>query len=391
MSRIEHLIGSRHSAHNHGTFMTALQWIWQQPNWPDFSWQDCTVQPKLRALHDRLGQLKGKASLVDGYAEFSLDALLANILASSAIESEVLDIYGVRSSLARQLGIDIESTVAVSDKSHGVASLMKDAVTHWQQPLTLDTLLQWHRWLFQGQTSLLHQVAGGELRGVAPMQIVSGPIHKPKVHYQAPARDQLDAELNGFMQWFNQSQHDPVIDPIIRAAVTHLWFITLHPFEDGNGRITRALTDRALAQADQQSVRLYAMSEAILDKRNQYYAVLENTQKGGLDITQWISWFCDALLAALDDALSKIERTVFKAKFWLQHAEQDFAETQRKVLNRLLDGDFSQGINATQYQRVAKVSKATATRHLAALVELAVLIKLPSGGRSTRYVITDKA
>lgn len=237
---------------------------------------------------------------------------------------------------------------------------------------------------------MLHQVAGGELRGVAPMQIVSGPIHTPKVHYQAPARDQLDAELNGFMQWFNQSQHDPVIDPIIRAAVTHLWFITLHPFEDGNGRITRALTDRALAQADQQSVRLYAMSEAILDQRNQYYAVLESTQKGGLDIIQWICWFCDALLAALDDALSKIERTVFKAKFWLQYAEQNFAESQRKVLNRLLDGDFSQGINATQYQRVAKVSKATATRHLAALVELAVLIKLPSGGRSTRYVITNK-
>lgn len=347
------------------------------------------MQPKLRALHDRLGQLKGKASLVDGYAEFSLDALLTNIVASSAIESEILDVYGVRSSLARQLGIDIESPVAVSDKSHGVASLMKDAVTHWQSPLTLDTLLQWHRWLFQGQTSLLHQVAGGELRGVAPMQIVSGPIHKPKVHYQAPARDQLDAELNGFMQWFNQSQHDPVIDPIVRAAITHLWFITLHPFEDGNGRITRALTDRALAQADQQSVRLYAMSEAILDKRNQYYAVLESTQKGGLDITLWISWFCDALLAALDDALSKIERTVFKAKFWLQHAEQDFAESQRKVLNRLLDGDFSQGINATQYQRVAKVSKATATRHLAALVEAYVLVKLAGGGRSTRYAIAS--
>lgn len=370
--------------------MTAPQWIWQQPNWPDFSWQECIVQPKLRALHKRLGQLKGKASLVDGYAEFSLDALLSNIVASSAIESELLDVYGVRSSLARQLGIDIESPVAVSDKSHGVASLMKDAVTHWQQPLTLDTLLQWHRWLFQGQTSLLHQVTGGELRGVAPMQIISGPIHKPKVHYQAPAQDQLDAELNGFMQWFNQSQHDPLIDPLLRAAITHLWFITLHPFEDGNGRITRALTDRALAQADQQSVRLYAMSETILDKRNQYYAVLESTQKGGLDITQWISWFCDALLAALDDALNKIERTVFKAKFWLQHTQTNLAEAQRKVLNRLLDGDFADGINATQYQRVAKVSKATATRHLAALVEASVLIKLAGGGRSTRYAITNK-
>lgn len=369
--------------------MTAPLWIWQQSEWPHFSWQESTVQPKLRAVHGRLGQLKGKASLVDGYDSFSLDALLANIIASSAIESETLDIYGVRSSLARQLGIDIESPVAVSDKSHGVASLMKDAVTQWQQPLTLDTLLQWHRWLFQGQTSLLHQVAGGELRGDAPMQIVSGPIHKPKVHYQAPERDQVETELDAFMHWFNQSLHDPLVDPIARAAVAHLWFITIHPFEDGNGRITRALTDRALAQADQQSIRLYAMSEVILGKRNQYYDVLEAAQKGGLDITLWISWFCDALLDALDDALSKIDRTVFKAKFWLQHADKSLAESQRKVLNRLLDGDFDQGINATQYQRVAKVSKATATRHLTALVELGVFTKLPGGGRSTRYAIAS--
>lgn len=175
--------------------MSTPQWIWQQPDWPDFSWQDSIVQPKLRAAHNRLGQLKGKASVVDGYAELSLDALLANIVASSAIESEMLDIDGGRSSLACQLGIDIDSPVAVSDKSHGIASLMKDAVS------------QWHRWLFQGQASVLYQIASGELRGAAPMQIVSGPIHKPKVHYQAPAREQLDSELNAFRQWLNQSQH----------------------------------------------------------------------------------------------------------------------------------------------------------------------------------------
>lgn len=369
--------------------MTAPQWIWQQPNWPDFTWQECIVQPKLRAVHNTLGQLKGKACLVEHDPSFSLDALLANIIASSAIESEELDVYGVRSSLARQLGIDIDSPVAVSDKSHGVASLMKDAVTQWQQPLTLDTLLQWHRWLFQGQTSLMHQVAGGELRGDAPMQIVSGPIHKPKVHYQAPAREQVDTELDAFMCWFNQSLHDPLIDPIMRAAITHLWFISIHPFEDGNGRIARALTDRALAQADQHSIRLYAMSEAILEQRSQYYDVLEATQKGGMDITPWISWFCGVLLDALIGALGKIDRTLFKAQFWLQHADKTLAEQQRKVLNRLLDGDFEQGINATQYQRVAKVSKATATRHLTDLVELGVFEKTAAGGRSTRYVIAE--
>lgn len=365
--------------------MTTPLWIWQQPEWPNFTWLESSVQPKLRKVHNRLGQLKGKASLVEGYDSFSLDALLANIVASSAIESEELDVYGVRSSLARQLGIAIDSPVAVSDKSHGVASLMKDAVTEWQQPLTLDTLLQWHRWLFQGQTSVLQQVVGGD----APMQIVSGPIHKPKVHYQAPARDQVETELDAFMLWFNQSLYDPLVDPIARAAIAHLWFITIHPFEDGNGRITRALTDRALAQADQSSVRLYAMSEAILEKRNQYYDVLETTQKGGLDITLWISWFCDVLLDALNGALSKIDRTVFKARFWLDHADKTLAESQRKVLNRILDGDFEQGINATQYQRVAKVSKATATRNLSALVELGIFIKLPGGGRSTRYAVAE--
>lgn len=369
--------------------MTTPLWLWQQADWPYFTWQESVVLPKLRAVHYCLGLLSGKASLVDGEDMFSLDALLANIVASSAIESEKLDIYGVRSSLARQLGINIDSPVAVSDKSFGVASLMKDAVTEWRQPLTLNTLLQWHYWLFQGQTSLMHQIEGGTLRGEATMQIVSGPIDKPKIHYQAPAREHIDAELKLFMQWFNQSLQDPLLDPIARAAITHLWFITLHPFEDGNGRITRALTDRALAQADQQSIRLYAMSEAILKQRSQYYEILEATQKGGLDITPWISWFCDALLTALDDALNKIERTLFKAKFWQQHSDKPLLEPQRKVLNRLLDGDFALGINATQYQRVAKVSKATATRHLVALIELKVLIKLPGGGRSTRYAIAE--
>lgn len=367
--------------------MTTPLWLWQQADWPNFTWQDALVQPKLRSIHHRLGQLSGKASLVDGDNRFSLDALLANIIASSAIESETLDVYGVRSSLARQLGIAIDSPVAVSDKSHGVASIMKDAVIEWQQPLTLDTLLKWHYWLFQGQTSLMYQIEGGTLRGEAPMPIVSGPINRPKVHYQAPAREHLDAELKLFMHWFNQSLHEPVLDPIIRAAITHLWLITLHPFEDGNGRITRALTDRALAQADQQSIRLYAMSEAILKQRSRYYEVLEATQKGGVDITLWVGWFCDALLAALDDALNKIEHTLFKAKFWQQHNDQPLLEPQRKVVNRLLEGDFALGINATQYQRVAKVSKATATRHLAALIERGILIKLPGGGRSTRYAI----
>lgn len=362
-------------------------WIWQQDNWPHFSWQTDKLQSLLRQVYDGLGQLKGKASLVDGYDEFSLDALLANIVASSEIESEQVDIYGLRSSLARQLGVDDDNPVAVSDKSEGLANLMRAAVTQWQEPLQLDTLLQWHAWLFQGHQSLLQKVDAGQLRGNEPMQIVSGPVHKPKVHFEAPPHEKLEQELNEFISWFNDTQRYPDLDPVLRAGITHLWFVTIHPFEDGNGRITRALTDRALAQADKQGIRLYAMSEAILQKRRGYYEVLELTQKSDCDITPWLTWFCETLLQAVNDALKKIERTLFKTRFWNKHSNKQFLEQQVKVLNRLLSGDFEQGISAAQYQKVARVSKATATRHLSDLVEDGLLTKLPGGGRSTRYQI----
>ncbi|MEX1221783.1 MAG: Fic family protein [Idiomarina sp.] len=363
------------------------EWLWQHPQWPDFQWQTEQLQPLLRRAYDHLGQLKGRMASVDGHEEFTLDALLANIVASSAIESEKVDVYAVRSSLARQLGINDQNPIKPSEQSEHLASLMRDAVTSWQDPLTVDTLLQWHRWLFQSQTSLLQKVVPGELRGESPMQIVSGPMLKPKVHFEAPPRSIVESELNRFVRWFNETA-DSGLDPLVRAGITHLWFVTIHPFEDGNGRITRALTDRALAQSDQNSIRLFAMSEAILQHRNAYYDILERTQKHGIDITHWLAWFIETLTQSVEAALARIERTLFKTKFWTRHADKALSEPQRKVLNRLLDGDFEQGINATQYQRVAKVSKATATRHLTHLVERSVLEKLPGGGRSTRYRVT---
>lgn len=360
------------------------QWLWQEPKWPDFEWQETRLQPLLRRAYDHLGQLKGRMVLVDGHEAFTLDALLANIVASSAIESEKVDIYRVRSSLARQLGIDDQNPVKVSEQSEGLASLMRDAVTSWQQPLTIDTLFQWHHWLFQGYSSLMQKVEPGKLRGEAPMQIVSGPLQNPQVHFEAPPRKVVESELAHFVRWFNDSTTDD-IDPIVRAGIAHLWFVTIHPFEDGNGRITRALTDRALAQADQNSIRLFAMSEAILEHRKSYYDVLEQTQKHGIDITNWLAWFIKTLTLSVEGALAKIERMSFKTRFWVRHANKPLSESQSKVLNRLLDGDFEHGINATQYQRVAKVSKATATRHLTDLLAQGVIEKLPSGGRSTRY------
>lgn len=363
-------------------------WLWQHPQWPEFEWQDERLQPLLRHAYDSLGQLKGRMAMVDGHEDFTLDALLANIVASSAIESEKVDVYSVRSSLARQLGVDDRYPVKISQQSEGLANLMRDAVTGWQQPLSMGTLLQWHRWLFQGHSSLPQKVLPGELRGDSPMRIVSGSLVKPTVHFEAPPRESVESELNQFISWFNDTKNNK-LDPLIRAGITHLWFVTIHPFEDGNGRITRALTDRALAQADQNSVRLFAMSEAILEHRSDYYDVLERTQKHGIDITVWLVWFIETLTQSVETALVKIERTLFKTKFWARHADKSLSESHRKVLNRLLDGDFELGINASQYGSVAKVSKATATRHLTDLVEQGVLEKLPGGGRSTRYRIAN--
>jgi Fic family protein len=230
------------------------------------------------------------------------------------------------------------------------------------------------------------------------MQVVSGRLDKPTVHFEAPPRDALEGELEGFISWFNAPEHNQensqALDPLVRAAIAHLWFITLHPFDDGNGRLTRALTDMALAQGDEQSIRLYAMSGAILDNRKGYYNILEQTQKqaqeveGKLDISAWVEWFLRTLLASVESAISKIDRTLEKTAFWQRFNDTPLSAEQRKVLNRLLDGGpdgFEGGISAGQYQKVAKVSKATATRHLADLVAKGCIEKMAGGGRSTRY------
>lgn len=231
---------------------------------------------------------------------------------------------------------------------------------------------------------MFNPVVGGQLRGDTPMQVVSGRIDKPIVHFEAPGRDILDGEINQFIHWFNDSKSNTSLDPLLRAAITHLWFVTLHPLDDGNGRITRLLTDLALAQAEHQSVRFYAMSVGILANRKSYYEILEQTQKGDVDITPWLIWFFNTLNGTFDEVLKDIDKTVFKTNFWRNVDQTRLAKEQVKVLNRMLDGDFADGINTSQYHKVAKVSKPTATRHLATLVELGCLVK-SGGGRSTRY------
>ena len=374
--------------------MNSPSWIWQQPDWPNFTWQNEALTPLLRNCIDMQGRLLGKIGSVDELSECQniLDTLLQNIVTSSAIEGEQLNVGSVRSSLARRLGIEEQG--ATNARSEGLAELMLDATQGYDQPLTLQRLFNWHQWLFPlEQATLSKAVLVGQLRDEVPMQVISGCLDKPTVHFQAPPRDGLETQLAEFLAWFADSRDTTILDPLLRAGIAHFWFVTLHPFDDGNGRLTRAITDLALAQGERQAIRFYAMSASILDDRAGYYQVLESSQRGGLDITRWLNWFLATLLRSLEQALVNIDRILAKARFWQAHRADGLLPEQVKVLNRLLDGGprgFEDGINATQYQAVAKVSKATATRHLTDLLDKACLVRLPGGGRSTRYRVNTQ-
>jgi len=361
-------------------------WIWKQQGWPEFTFDAETLAPLLRDVHFNQGQLLGKQAGL-GSEIATLDTLLANIIYSSAIEGEKLNALSVRSSLANKLGISEESSYATTPQTDGLAEITVDVISHWEMPLTLERILTWHRLLFPEGYTLFNPIQGGVLRGEEAMQVVSGRIDRPKVHFEAPPRSTLEQELSQFIDWFNTSQSNSSLDPVIRAAITHLWFVTIHPLDDGNGRITRLLTDLALAQGENQSIRFYAMSVSILERRKAYYDILESTQKGELDITPWLTWFIDTLNDALLKTLNTIEQTLNKANYWHRIDQTQLNAEQLKVLNRLLDGDFELGISSSQYQKVAKVSRATATRHLSQLVAMGCLLKTDAGGRSTRYGI----
>lgn len=372
----------------------APHWIWQQPDWPAFTWQAEQLAPALRACVQAQGRLMGMAGVVGHSlsAQSELDALLQNIVTSSAIEGEQLNVASVRSSLARRLGLELLDGDKTSERSEGLAQLMLDATQHYAEPLTLERLLDWHEWLFpeQDMAVAVRPIRVGALRGDDPTQVVSGRLDRPTVHFEAPPRLGLERQLEAFLQWFEGSRHDTSLDPLLRAGIAHFWFVTLHPFDDGNGRLTRTLTDLALAQGEAQAIRFYAMSASILEDRAGYYRVLETSQKATLDITEWLQWFLQTLLSSLQQAMSRIESVLGKARFWQAHRASALGAEQVKVLNRLLEGGprgFEAGISAAQYQAVAKVSKATATRHLAELLENGYLKRLPGGGRSTRYQI----
>ena len=373
--------------------MPQKKWIWQQGDWPKFRWCHDVVQPLLHRFRLEQGRLLGRLDAIgaEHSPQVTLDILLHSIVASSAIEGEQLDERSVRSSLARRLGLDMKNPYPVSAQSEGLAEIALTSSDNLNRPMTRKRLFEWHHLLFPaGGKTFAGEIRVGRLRGDVPMQVVSGYVDRPTVHFEAPPHSVLDAEFEAFLQWFEENRQNTVLDPLLRAAVCHFYFVTVHPFDDGNGRLARALTELALSQADGQSLRLYAMSAAILKDRKGYYAALEECQRGNMDITVWVEWFLKTLIVAVQDALGQIARTLGKARFWQQYGQAGLSATQAKVLNRLLDGDekgFEQGVSASQYRKVAKVSKATATRHLADLLAKGCIRKLPGGGRSTRYQI----
>jgi Fic family protein len=362
-------------------------YIHQSPEWPHFRWNDKSIGPLLADVRHRQGRLLGRMERL-GFslrAEANLTTLTLDVLKSSEIEGEILDAAQVRSSIARRLGLEVGALVPADRHVEGVVEMMLDATQNHDQPLTQKRLFGWHAALFPTGYSGMSKIRVSAWRDDAkgPMQVISGPLGRERVHYEAPAAARLKDEMQTFMKWLNKDKQN---DPVMKAALAHLWFVSIHPFEDGNGRIARALSDMMLARSDNSSQRFYSMSAQIRRERNAYYTVLEQTQKGNLDITDWLNWFLDCLGRALNETEALLETVFFKAKFWEKHTATALNERQRRILNKLLDG-FEGKLTSSKWAKIAKCSQDTALRDIQDLLNKDILIKDPAGGRSTHYLL----
>ena len=365
-------------------------YIYENQNWPEFTWENEAILPLLSAVRYHQGIIVGKMGAF-GFElknQANLEILTIDILKTTEIEGELLNPEQVRSSIARRLGLEISGLVSSDRTVDGVVDMMLEATRNYDRELSKDRLFSWHSSLFPAGHSGIIKIITANWRDDAtgPMQVVSGPIGKEKVHFQAPSADKIDQEMKLFFEWFNQSQD---IDLVIKAGIVHLWFVTIHPFEDGNGRIARALTDMILAQSDKQPHRFYSMSAQIRKERVSYYKILEKTQKGSLDITEWLEWFLRCLLNSLKASETILANVIFKHNFWLQHASKINNDRQRKVLNLLLDG-FDGKLNTAKWARICKCSQDTALRDIKDLINKQVLFQMPGGGRSTSYSLVTK-
>jgi Fic family protein len=365
-------------------------YIHELQDWPRFDWNRERLAEPLAAVRHRQGRLIGHMEAL-GFnlrQEAVLQTLTADILKSSEIEGEKLDAEQVRSSIARRLGIDIGALKPADRHVEGVVEMMLDATRHYDQALTSERLFSWHASLFPTGRSGMTKIRTGAWRddSTGAMEVVSGPIGKEKVHFQAPPAKRLDGEMKAFLEWFNANAE---IDPVLKAGLAHLWFVTIHPFDDGNGRITRAIADMALARSENSPQRFYSMSAEIRQERTAYYDILEETQKGTLDITPWREWFLGCLGRAIDGAQTTLGTVLAKARFWEAITGVAINERQRLVINRLLNG-FEGKLTTSKYAKLAKCSQDTAFRDILLLVGHGILVRNPEGGRSTSYALNEK-
>lgn len=370
-----------------GTAEIAM-YIHEQPGWPKLHWDPIRVTSLLADIRHQQGRLLGRMESL-GFTpqqEAVLTTLTSDVVKTSEIEGERLDSSEVRSSIARRLGMDAIGLPSASPRVEGIVEMMIDATSNYDLPLTADRLHAWHASMFPGGFSGITRIHVGAWRddSTGPMQVVSGPIGRENVHYQAPAASRLEKEMSAFLDWF---ENETAGDPVLHAAQAHFWFVTLHPFDDGNGRIARAIADMALARSERTPQRFYSMSAQIRKERKEYYAILERTQRGSLDITLWMEWFLACLGRAIGAAQTTLESVLLKARFWQTHAETPFNDRQRVILHRLLDG-FEGKLTTSKYAEITKCSQDTALRDLTELIEKGILRRSEAGGRSTAYELT---
>lgn len=367
-------------------------YIHQYKAWPNFTWDETAISKLLTNVRHKQGRLLGKMEGL-GFSlkeEATLQTLTQDVLKSSEIEGEILNPDQVRSSIARRLGIEVAGLVPSDRDVDGVVEMMLNATQRYTTELSDERLFGWHAALFPVGRSGMYKITVGNWRSNAkndPMQVVSGAMGREIVHYQAPDSEILHEEMDQFINWYNTMMD---IDPVLKAGLAHLWFVTVHPFDDGNGRIARAITDMQLARADESTQRFYSMSAQIRVERNVYYEMLEKTQKSDLDVTKWLVWF----LSCYDRALSNTDQTLLtvmqKAKFWENPAAENINDRQKLMLNKLLDG-FDGKLNSSKWAKITKCSQDTAGRDIADLIERDLLIKEAAGGRSTSYVLKNTA
>ncbi len=368
--------------------ISIVMYIHQRSQWPHFTWQDEQLSALLSDVRYVQGRLAGRMDMLGFSAqqEASFQTLTQDVLKTSEIEGEILPLDEVRSSIARRLNIDIGGLIPTDRSVDGVVDMLLDATQEYDKPLREDRLFGWQTALFPDGRSGSYTIQTSRWRSddTGPMQVVSGPLGRERVHFEAPASERLVDEMTRFIDWFNTDQS---LDPILKAAVAHLWFVTIHPFDDGNGRIARAIADMQLARAERSRFRYYSLSAQIRLDRKAYYTMLERTQRGSLDITDWLVWFLDCLRRALHQTEPQLARVLTKAHFWSRFGDITLNDRQRLLINKLWDG-FDGKLTSSKWAKIAKCSQDTASRDIQDLIQKGMLIKDEAGGRSTSYSLS---